>query len=143
MKLHFNKTTEGDVQVKMEKGTVLSEFDYIEMLKQLSQNNQIDSDWGNLEDNERNKIEELLEKIKNAVKSGMEILRHFFRSKDPDRSYRKRPFFSSAKGIVDYHRDLFYRQAYVCLEGCTCTEGMDSRICPAAAVESNLPLKKP
>ena len=66
MKLHFNKTTEGDVQVKMEKGTVLSEFDYIEMLKQLSQNNQIDSDWGNLEDNERNKIEELLEKIKNS-----------------------------------------------------------------------------
>lgn len=72
MKLHFNKTTEGDVQVKMEEGTVLSEFDYIEMLKQLSQNNQIDSDWGNLEDNERNKIEELLEKIKNAVKSGMD-----------------------------------------------------------------------
>lgn len=72
MKLHFNKTTEGDIQVKMEKGTVLSEFDYIEMLKQLSQNNQIDSDWGNLEDNERNKIEELLEKIKNAVKSGMD-----------------------------------------------------------------------
>lgn len=72
MKLHFNKTTEGDVQVKMENGTVLSEFDYIEMLKQLSQNNQIDSDWGNLEDNERNKIEELLEKIKNAVKSGMD-----------------------------------------------------------------------
>ena len=72
MKLYFNKTTEGDVQVKMEKGTVLSEFDYIEMLKQLSQNNQIDSDWGNLEDNERNKIEELLEKIKNAVKSGMD-----------------------------------------------------------------------
>ncbi len=72
MKLHFNKTTEGDVQVKMEKGTVLSEFDYIEMLNQLSQNNQIDSDWGNLEDNERNKIEELLEKIKNAVKSGMD-----------------------------------------------------------------------
>ena len=74
MKLHFNKTTEGDVQVKMEKGTVLSEFDYIEMLKQLSQNNQIDSDWGNLEDNERNKIEELLEKIRNAVKSGMDKL---------------------------------------------------------------------
>ena len=72
MKLHFNKTPEGDVQVKMEQGTVLSEFDYIEMLKQLSQNNQIDSDWGNLEDNERNKIEELLEKIKNAVKSGMD-----------------------------------------------------------------------
>ena len=72
MKLHFNKTTEGDIQVQMDKGTILSEFDYIEMLNQLSQNNQIDSDWGNLEDNERNKIEELLEKIKNAVKSGMD-----------------------------------------------------------------------
>ena len=72
MKLHFNKTTEGDVQEKIENGTVLSEFDYIEMLKQLSQNNQIDSDWGNLEDNESNKIDELLEKIKNAVKSGMD-----------------------------------------------------------------------
>ena len=53
MKLHFNKTTEGDIQVQMDKGTILSEFDYIEMLKQLSQNNQIESDWGNLEDNER------------------------------------------------------------------------------------------
>lgn len=72
MKLHFIKTTEGDIQVQMDKGTILSEFDYIEMLKQLSQNNQIESDWGNLEDNERNKIEELLEKIKNAVKSGLD-----------------------------------------------------------------------
>ena len=72
MKLHLNKTTEGDIQVQMDKGTILSEFDYIEMLKQLSQNNQIESDWGNLEDNERSKIEELLEKIKNAVESGLD-----------------------------------------------------------------------
>ena len=72
MKLHFNKTTEGDIQVQMDKGTILSEFDYIEMLKQLSQNNQIESDWGNLEDNERSKIEELLEKIKIAVESGLD-----------------------------------------------------------------------
>jgi hypothetical protein len=72
MKLHFNKTTEGDIQVQMDKGTILSEFDYIEMLKQLSQNNQIESDWGNLEDNEKSKIEELLEKIKKAVESGLD-----------------------------------------------------------------------
>ena len=71
MKLHFNKTTEGDIQVQMDKGTILSEFDYIEMLKQLSQNNQIESDWGNLEDNEKAKIDELLNKIKNAVQVGM------------------------------------------------------------------------
>ena len=32
MKLHINKTTEGDIQVQMVKGTILSEFDYIEML---------------------------------------------------------------------------------------------------------------
>lgn len=72
MKLHFNKTTEGDIQVQMDKGTILSEFDYIEMLKQLSQNNQIESDWGNLEDNEKIKIEELLEKIKKAVESSLD-----------------------------------------------------------------------
>lgn len=72
MKLHFYKTTEGDIQVQMDKGTILSEFDYIEMLKQLSQNNQIESDLGNLEDNEKIKIEELLEKIKKAVESGLD-----------------------------------------------------------------------
>ena len=37
MKLHFNKNEKGDIQVQLERGTVISEFDYIEMLKQLTQ----------------------------------------------------------------------------------------------------------
>jgi len=72
MKLHFKKNDKGDIQVQIEKGTVLSDFDYIEMLKQLTQNNQIECDWGNLDANEQTKLNELLDKIKDAVQTGME-----------------------------------------------------------------------
>ena len=72
MKLHFNKNDKGDIQVQIEKGTVLSDFDYIEMLKQLTQNNQIECDWGNLDANEQAKLIELLNKIKDAVQIGLE-----------------------------------------------------------------------
>ncbi len=72
MKLHFRKSENGDIQVQMEIGTIMSEFDYIEMLKQLIQNNQIESEWENLEDNEKIKLQELLTKITNAVKAGLE-----------------------------------------------------------------------
>lgn len=72
MKLHFKKNDKGDIQVQIEKGTVLSDFDYIEMLKQLTQNNQIECDWGNLDANEQTKLNELLDKIKGAVQTGME-----------------------------------------------------------------------
>lgn len=72
MKLHFSKSEKGDIQVQMEKGTIMSEFNYIEMLKQLIQNNQIECEWGNLEDHEKTKLQELLNKIENAVKAGLE-----------------------------------------------------------------------
>lgn len=72
MKLHFKKNDKGDIQVQIEKGTVFSDFDYIEMLKQLTQNNQIECDWGNLDANEQTKLNELLDKIKDAVQTGME-----------------------------------------------------------------------
>lgn len=72
MKLHFNKTESGDIQVQIEKGTVLIAFDYVEMLKQLMQENTIDCDWGNLDEQEKNKLNELLDRIKGAVKTGME-----------------------------------------------------------------------
>jgi hypothetical protein len=72
MKLHFKKTESGDIQVQIEKGTVLDAFDYVEMLKQLMQENTIDCDWGNLDEQEKNKLNELLDKIKGAVKTGME-----------------------------------------------------------------------
>jgi len=72
MKLHFKKTESGDIQVQIEKGTVLDAFDYVEMLKQLMQENAIECEWGNLDEPEKSKLNELLEKIKEAVKTGME-----------------------------------------------------------------------
>lgn len=66
MKLHFCKNEKGDIQVQIEKGTVLSDFDYIEMLKQLIQDNQIEYDWGNLDIDEQTKLAGLLDKIKTA-----------------------------------------------------------------------------
>lgn len=71
MKLHFCKNEKGDIQVQIETGTVLSEFNYIEMLKQLTQNNQIECDWGTLDKDERTKLSELLDKIKEAVTAGI------------------------------------------------------------------------
>ena len=32
MKLHFSKNEQGDILVQIETGTILSDFDYIEML---------------------------------------------------------------------------------------------------------------
>lgn len=72
MKLHFNKTESGDIQVQIENGTVLDEFNYVEMLTQLMQDNSIESNWGNLDEQEQNKMGELLGKIIDAVKAGME-----------------------------------------------------------------------
>ena len=74
MKLHFSKNEIGDIQVQIEVGTVLSVFDYIEMLKQLTQDNQIECDWGTLDENERTKLQELLDQIKEAVNAGMNKL---------------------------------------------------------------------
>ncbi len=71
MKLYFSKNEKGNIQVQIGTGTVLSEFNYIEMLKQLTQDNQIECDWGNLDEVERTKLEELLDKIKEAVSAGM------------------------------------------------------------------------
>ncbi len=72
MKLHFNKTESGDIQVQIENGTVLNEFNYVEMLTQLMQDNSIESNWGNLDEQEQKKMGELLGKIIDAVKAGME-----------------------------------------------------------------------
>ena len=71
MKLHFCKNETGNIKVQIETGTVLSEFNYIEMLKQLTQDNQIECDWGALDEGERTKLKELLDKIKEAVSAGM------------------------------------------------------------------------
>ena len=72
MKLHCNKNVKGDIPVQIEKGTTLVDFDYVEMIQQLMNENKIETDWGNLETLERGKLQELLNKIGEAVKAGLE-----------------------------------------------------------------------
>lgn len=73
MKLHFSKNENGDILVQIEKGTILINFNYIEMLSQLIIKNEIEeSEWGNLDEEERMKLRELLRQITNAVKDGLE-----------------------------------------------------------------------
>lgn len=72
MKLHFDKNDKGDILVQIEKGTTLIDFDYVEMIKQLMVNNKIEVSWGNLEKLEQDKLQELLDKISQAVKVGLE-----------------------------------------------------------------------
>lgn len=64
MKLLFNKEVNNDITVKIQQGTVPVEFTYTEMIKQLLENNTIDdTDFGNLTDDEKENLQEMLNKI--------------------------------------------------------------------------------
>lgn len=72
MKLFFKRDENGDITVRMQKGTVYDDFDYIEMLRQLMTDNRIEEpSFENIEDEEKVKIMDLLNKISEAVKEGM------------------------------------------------------------------------
>ncbi len=72
MKLHFKKNGNNGITVNIEKGLEIIEFDYVEMLKLLVMDNRIECDWGDIEQNEQSKLQELINKIVNAVKEGLE-----------------------------------------------------------------------
>lgn len=72
MKLHFEKNDKGDILVQIEKGTTLIDFDYVEMIQQLMTENKIEPEWGNLEAVEQAKLQDLLNKISDAVKTGLD-----------------------------------------------------------------------
>lgn len=64
MKLLFNKEDNNDITVKIQQGTVPVEFTYTEMIKQLLENNTTDdTDFGNLVDDEKENLKEMLNKI--------------------------------------------------------------------------------
>lgn len=68
MKLIFTKTENGDVNVLIQKGTTTEAFSYLEMLKQLLDNNVIDEpEFNGFEEIEKEKIKELLNKIKSKI----------------------------------------------------------------------------
>lgn len=72
MKLHFKKNDNNVITVNIEKGLDIIEFDYVEMLKLLVTDNRIECDWENIEQNEQLKLQELVNRIVNAVKAGLE-----------------------------------------------------------------------
>lgn len=71
MKLIFSKDADGNISCQMQNGTVLEDFNYVNMLKQLLQSNTIEPDLGNLEEVEKTKLKEMLNKITEAVHNGL------------------------------------------------------------------------
>lgn len=74
MKLHFNKNEQGDIEVKIQKGTDLVTFNYIEMLQLLLKDNTIeDCDFGNLDADEKAILTKMLQNISKAVEEGLNV----------------------------------------------------------------------
>ena len=74
MKLHFNKNEQGDIEVKIQKGTDLVTFNYIEMLQLLLKDNTIeDCDFGNLDADEKAILAKMLQNISKAVEEGLNV----------------------------------------------------------------------
>ena len=71
MKLFFKKDEIGNITIQLQKGTAVIDYDYVEMLKQLIEENKIECDWENIEELEQQKFTELLDKIKGAVDEGL------------------------------------------------------------------------
>jgi hypothetical protein len=64
MKLLFSKDSNNEITVKLQNGTVIEDFTYIEMIRQLLIRNEfVDTDFDNLSETEINKINSMLGKI--------------------------------------------------------------------------------
>lgn len=72
MKLIFNKQTSGEVSVQMQDGTIVTNFDYVSMVKQLICHNEVELEFHELDSHEQTKIEEMFINIKKAVDEGAE-----------------------------------------------------------------------
>lgn len=74
MRLIFKKNDKGDIEVQIEKGTTLMEFNYIEMLRQLLEKNEISEEcvFEGLEAEEESVLKQMLSEISNAVDKGLQ-----------------------------------------------------------------------
>lgn len=68
MKLIFTKNASGEITVQMQNGTIPVDFDYVNMVKKLIEHNEIELEFDGLEQQEKDKIDELIGKINEAVK---------------------------------------------------------------------------
>lgn len=67
MKLIFTKTDENEISVQLQNGTVLENFSYTTMVKQLLQLNAFEENvYNNLSEEEIERVEKMLEKINNV-----------------------------------------------------------------------------
>lgn len=73
MRLFFKKNDKGDIEVQIKKGTTLMEFNYIEMLRQLLEKNEISDEcvFEGLEAEEVSVLKKMLSEITNAVDKGL------------------------------------------------------------------------
>ncbi|HSH65284.1 MAG TPA: hypothetical protein VLB84_05660 [Bacteroidia bacterium] len=68
MKLIFTKGQDNEITVQLTKGTVVENFSYVEMIKQLLEHNKFeDTDFNNINEDEKKRIEGMLQKINEAV----------------------------------------------------------------------------
>ena len=68
MKLIFNKNAENEITVKMAVGTIAEDFSYTEMIKQLLKKNKFESNqYKGLSEDEKKRVEEMLDKINSAI----------------------------------------------------------------------------
>jgi len=73
MKLIFSKSKDSEFSVKLATGTIVEDFSYTEMVKQLLKKNKFeDNQYTGLSAEEKNKIEEMLKKINQAVEEDEE-----------------------------------------------------------------------
>ena len=75
MKLIFSKNRSNEINVQLQKGTIIENFTYIEMINQLLVNNNFsDVNFGNLSETEKAKINSMLEKINDVFKEEEETV---------------------------------------------------------------------
>jgi translation initiation factor 2 gamma subunit (eIF-2gamma) len=68
MKLIFNKDQNNEITVQLKIGTVAEDFSYTKMVKQLLKNNVFEeTDYTNISEEEKIRIEAMLKKINDAI----------------------------------------------------------------------------
>ncbi len=73
MKLIFSKNGNNEIGLKLQKGTVIEDFSYTEMVRQLIDENKFeDTDYGTLTPEEQQKINSMLDKISDVFKEDEE-----------------------------------------------------------------------
>lgn len=74
MKLIFSKDTNNEIEIKYQNGTIVEDFSYTEMVKQLLIDNKFeDTDFGTLTIEEQEKINLMLDKISTIFKEDKSV----------------------------------------------------------------------